>query len=62
MDIINIYFELVIIPLQNEIKTVRRKIYSKKFSFTRKKDMKYLEELEHELEYYFKKLSKFNLH
>lgn len=61
MDVVNMYFEFVIIPLQEEIKKVRRKIYSKSFSMSKHKDIKYLEELEKELEYYFKKLNKFHL-
>lgn len=56
MEIIYLYFKLVIEPLENEIKIVKRRLNNKKISLTRDIDIKYLEKLEKLLFTYYDKL------
>lgn len=59
MELIKLYSELIITPLEKEVQKTREKVYNKKFSFTRKKDKEYLEKMEKLLLNYYEKFSIF---
>ncbi|MCI6265535.1 MAG: hypothetical protein MR598_01650 [Erysipelotrichaceae bacterium] len=59
MDLIKMYSDLIITPLEKEVKKLRVKVYSKKISFTRKADKEYLNKLENLLFEYYEKFSIF---
>lgn len=49
------YSDIIITPLQKEVEKLRIKVFKKKFSFTRKKDQRYLAQMEKLLLHYYKK-------
>lgn len=59
MEEVTMYFELIIKPLEKEIKTLRTKVNKKRFSITKKIELKQLEKLELLLFNYYKKLGNF---
>lgn len=59
MELIKLYSDLIIMPLEKEVRKIREKVYNKSFSFTRKKDKEYLEKMEKLLLDYYEKFSIF---
>ncbi len=59
MELTKMYSNLIIAPLEKEVKNLRYKVYSKKFSFTRKTDKKHLDKMEKLLYDYYTKFAIF---
>ncbi len=59
MELIKLYSDLIIMPLEKEVRKIREKVYNKSFSFTRKKDKEYLDKMEKLLLDYYEKFSIF---
>lgn len=57
MKLIKMYSDAIITPLEKEVKKLRIKVYSKKFSFTRRTDKECLAKMENMLRKYYKKLA-----
>jgi len=59
MSLLKMYSELIIIPLQEEVKRARLKVYNNKYCSDRKMDIEYLEKMENLLFEYYKKFETF---
>lgn len=55
MNLLKKYSELIVIPLQEEVKKARLNIYEDKYQFNRKVDIEYLDKMENLLFEYYKK-------
>ena len=51
------YFNLIIVPLEKEIKFLKRKINKKRFSLTKQIEKTYLEKLETLLSHYYQEFT-----
>lgn len=56
MELIKMYSENILSPLEHEINVVRSKLYKNKFSLTKRSDKHYLEKLENLLFKYYQNL------
>lgn len=53
MEVVKLYFETIIKPLEKEIKKQQLKVKKSRFLFTRKIEKEYLNKLEKLLNYYY---------
>ena len=59
MNLIELYLNTIIIPLEKIVDAERKKIQKKRISLTRKRDKEYLLKLENLLLIYYQKYAKF---
>ena len=55
MEVVKMYLDLIIKPLENEVKKQRLKVKKTRFSFTNKIEKEYLDKIEKLLNVYYKK-------
>lgn len=57
MEILKLYWEYIIEPIEKEIKNTKYRISKKRYFLTRQTDLEYLQKLENLLNEYYQKLN-----